>query len=75
MNTIPTVVFMFFITSELAQKPRLFVPGKPLQPSVMEHSSVLGPFISYKENEVLWILPQELYSQLFMFFITYEWAQ
>ncbi len=31
----------------------MFVTGKPSQPSLMQHSSVLGPFISYEENEVL----------------------
>ncbi len=31
----------------------MFVPYKPFQPSVMERSSLLGPFTSYKGNEVL----------------------
>jgi hypothetical protein len=33
-------------------------------------SSLLGPLVSYEENEVLW-----LFSQNPIFIITYEWAQ
>ncbi len=40
----------------------------------MKHSSLLGQFVSYEENEVLWIRPQGPYSQRFIFFITYELA-
>jgi hypothetical protein len=32
---------------------RVFVTGKLFQPSVMKHSSILGSYLSYKENEVL----------------------
>jgi hypothetical protein len=28
-------------------------PGKPVQPSAMKHTSLVGPFVSYEENEVL----------------------
>jgi hypothetical protein len=35
----------------------VFVPAEHLQPNVMKHPSVLGPFISYKENEVMLIRP------------------
>jgi hypothetical protein len=28
---------------------RVFVPGKPFQPSVMLHSNFLGPLVSYEE--------------------------
>jgi hypothetical protein len=35
-----------------------------------EHYSLLGPFISYEENEVLWIWP---YAQHFTF-LTFERA-
>jgi hypothetical protein len=37
----------------MGQKTRAFVPGNPLQPSQMEHSSLLGLSVSYEENEVL----------------------
>ncbi len=38
-----------------AQKARVFVPGKPFQPSEMYHYSLVGPFVSDEENDVLWI--------------------
>ncbi len=38
-------------------------------------SSFFGPFVSYKENEVLWIQSQVPYSQHFIFFVTYKWVQ
>ncbi len=40
-----------------------------------KHSSLLEPFVSYEENEVLWIRAQGQYSQHFFFFVIYEWAQ
>jgi hypothetical protein len=33
-----------FVAYEWAQYARVFVTGKPLRPSVMKHSSSLGPF-------------------------------
>ncbi len=45
----------FFITYEWAQWARLFAPGKPFQLSVIKHSILLGPLVSYEEKEVLWI--------------------
>jgi hypothetical protein len=33
----------------------MFVPGKPFNPSLLQHCSLMGPFVSYKENEVLQI--------------------
>ncbi len=50
MNIVPGVVF---ITYDRVQQDRLFVLGKPLLPSVMKHSNLFGPFVSYEENEVL----------------------
>jgi hypothetical protein len=38
-------------------------------------SSLLGPFVSYKENEVLWIQHKQPYSQHFIFYVTYKLAQ
>ncbi len=35
----------------------MFVPNKPFQPSAMKHSGLLGSFLSYKYNEMLWIGP------------------
>ncbi len=40
-----------------------------------KHSSLLGPFICYQGNEVLWILPQGPNSQHLILFIAYESAQ
>jgi hypothetical protein len=37
-------------------------------------SNLLGLFISYEGNEVLWIQPLGPYSQHYIFFITYESA-
>ncbi len=51
---------------------RVFVPCKPLLPSEVLHSSLLGPFLSYEENEGLWIQSQGLY---FIVFSTYDLAQ
>jgi hypothetical protein len=36
----------------------MFVIGKPFQ--LMQHSSLLGKFVSYEENEVLWIWLQSI---------------
>jgi hypothetical protein len=43
---------IFFITYKWAQQARLFVPGKPFPPSVMQHYVLLNPFASYRENKV-----------------------
>ena len=40
-----------------------------------KHSNLLGQFLGYKENEVLWIRTQVPYSQHSIFFVTYESAQ
>jgi hypothetical protein len=45
--------YNLIVTYEWAQLARVFVPGKPLEPGVTKHSSILDPFVSYKENEVL----------------------
>jgi hypothetical protein len=39
----------------------VLVFGKPFQPHVMPYSSLLGPFVSYIEDN-------------FIFFVAYEWA-
>ncbi len=38
---------------EWTEKVSVYVLGKPFQPSVMQHASLLGQIISYKENEVI----------------------
>ncbi len=41
----------------------------------MKQSSLLGQFVSYEENGVLWIRYQGLYSKNFISFLIREWAQ
>ncbi len=48
-----------------------FVLGVPFKLRIMKKSSLLGRFVSYKENLVLWIWLQDPYSQHFFFFLTY----
>ncbi len=55
-----------------SQSVALFYAEKTCQ---RQHSSLLGAFVSYKENEVLWIRPLWHYSQHFIFFTAYEWSQ
>ncbi len=45
---------------KLYNKLAIFI-GKPFQPGVLEHSSLLGWFVGYVENEVLWIETLEPY--------------
>ncbi len=52
-----------------------FVSCKTFQSSVIKCSSLLDPYISYEENEVLWIHLWGPYSQLYIFFIIYVWTQ
>ncbi len=40
-----------------------------------KHSSLLGPFIFYEENEVFWKLLMEPFLQKYIFFETYEMGQ
>ncbi len=43
-----------------------FVHGKPFQPHVIEHSSLLDPFISYKENEVFNMVLEPNFINLYL---------
>ncbi len=65
----PGVVFKtFYFLHNFTNRPyklECFILGKPFQPSVMEHSSLSGPFIIYEENEVLWILSQRMRNKTF----------
>ncbi len=62
--------FIFCVTYEWAQKASVFVPDEHFQRTEMQHSSLLGQFVRYEENRVLWIQPQGAYSQFFMLFAT-----
>jgi hypothetical protein len=44
-------------------------------PAKDKHFSLLGPFVSYEENEKLRIRHLDPYSQHYIFFVTYEWAK
>ncbi len=41
-------------------------------PAKNKYSSLLGQFVTYKENKLLWIQPQGQYSQHFIFIVTYK---
>ncbi len=65
--------FILLVTHEWAHWIGVFVPGKPFQRSVMKHSSLLCPFLSYKEKEIADILHGS-YLQQFILLVTHEWA-
>ena len=43
-------------------KGRVFIPGKPLQPSMIEYSCLLGPLVSGKEISVVNTVPHLRYK-------------
>ncbi len=45
--------FSSVVTYELDQSFRVFATTKPFQPFVMKHFSLVDPFVSYDENELL----------------------
>ncbi len=47
--------YIFFVTYKLVQTVRVFGTFKPFKLSIMKQSSL---FVSYEENEVLWIQPR-----------------
>jgi hypothetical protein len=55
--------------------PIIVCQGKPFYPREMLHNGLIGPFVSYDENEVLQIQPQQKYSQDFIFCITNKLSQ
>ncbi len=63
---------IFFVTYKSAQLARTVHYTRLESLTRGEHSSLLGPFLSYKQIEVLrkWLYPQH-----FIFFVTYELAQ
>jgi hypothetical protein len=51
----PAIVFTpynFLHNLQTVPKKLVFVPSKAFKPPVMQHSSSLGTFVSYKENTV-----------------------
>jgi hypothetical protein len=45
--------FIFFLTYEHFEEARLLYYTRPEKLAIDKQSSLLGPFISYKENEML----------------------
>ena len=54
---------IFFVTYKSAQYARLFHNTKLEMLTSDKHSNLLGQFLSYEENEVLWIRTLGLYTQ------------
>jgi hypothetical protein len=77
VNTIPEALFRmlcFLCNLQMAHKQE-FLNNTLLEKLASDKCfSILGSFISYEENKVLWILPLGPYSQHFVFFKTYKWA-
>ncbi len=67
--------FIFFVTLKYTQQVRVLLYTRLKKLAKDKHSSILRPFMSYEENIVLWIWLDGLYSQQFIFFITFKWAQ
>ena len=64
--------FIFLLTCEMGPIDYLLHYTK-LEMFARENcSSLLSPFVSWEENEALWIWFQGPYSQHFIFFITYK---
>jgi hypothetical protein len=69
---------MFIVTYELAQQARVLHYNRLESLASNKHSNLLGLlglFLSYDENEVLWIRSLGTYSQHFILFVTYKQAQ
>jgi hypothetical protein len=64
--------FIFIVTYEQTLKARVLYTTKLERLGGYKHSSLLDLFVSYEENEVLWIQPLGPYSQHFIFIVTYE---
>jgi hypothetical protein len=67
--------FIFFVTYEWAKLIRAIHYTMLEHIFCDKHTTLFRAFVNYKENEALWKLPLSQYSQNFIFFITYEWAQ
>ncbi len=63
--------FIFFVTYEWTKKARMLHYAGLESLARDKYSSLLGPFVSYEENDVLWKFLLGLYSQNFFFFVTY----
>ncbi len=64
--------FILFLAHKWAQKARVLHYAKAERLDRDKHSCLFSPFVSYKENELLWIWYLRLYYQHFIFFVTYK---
>ncbi len=67
--------YIFFITFEWVHWASVLQYTMVKSPAKDKHFSLLGPFVSYEENEKLRIRHLDPYSQHYIFFVTYEWAK
>jgi len=63
---------IFFVASKRAHQARVLNCAKLERIARDKHSSLLGQFLGYRENEMFWILSLGLYTQHFIFFVIYE---
>jgi len=66
---------IFFINNHCTQKARVLHNTRLERLARDKHFSLFYPFVSYEENEALWIRPLVPYSQHSIFFVTYKSAQ
>jgi hypothetical protein len=64
----------FFVTYEWTLYAKALLCTRPERIASDQHSRLLGPFMSYWENTVLWIRPWNCIHNI-LFFVTYEWTQ
>ncbi len=50
---IQSLELLFLKNFQMGPITSVCVPGKNFQPGMMKHSSLLGPFVNYRENKVL----------------------
>jgi hypothetical protein len=67
--------FLIFSTYEYFQQAGVLDYSRPVKLSSDKHSNLLDLPITYEENKLLRMQLQGLYSQPFIFFLTYELAQ
>ncbi len=65
----------FSVTCEWSQKARVLHYARLERLARDKHSTLLGPLISFEEIKVSWVWPLGLYSQCFIFYLTYELSQ
>jgi hypothetical protein len=75
IRSLVTIYFISFVTYQWAQKATAVHNIRLEKLYCDKLSSLLEEFVSYKENEVLWIWPLWPYTQHFISFVTYQWAQ